>query len=176
MIRELSIFLGLRLLPLIVIITGLFAGCATEECYDNKNALPYAGFYGVMEGKMEGLSIDSVMVYGLGAPGDSILSDGKKRISNLYLPFRIDKDTTAYVFRLINRSLGNYIVSDTVKFVYDLEPVFVSAACGVSYRYKIKEISNSGILIDSVICPGNVITNADRENLKIYFNTGEEAI
>lgn len=148
--------------------------CSTEECYNNRNALPYAGFFGIAEGKIQSLRIDSMAVYGIGAPGDSLLHNGKSGISELYLPFRIDSDTTSYVFRLINKSLGDFILSDTVTFVYNREARFVSSACGVSYVFSIDTIMTRGILIDSVVCEGNKITNANIQNLKIYFNTGEE--
>ncbi|MDE6716776.1 MAG: hypothetical protein K2J70_01160 [Muribaculaceae bacterium] len=165
-----------NILPVIwgAILMSCLWGCSTEECYDNRNALPYAGFYGVLEGKMTEIQIDSVAVYGLGVPGDSLLHKGSSRISDLYLPFRIDNDTTAYIFRLINASLGDYVVADTVRFIYSREARFVSAACGASYVFDMESITSSGVLIDSVVCLGNRITNANSENLKIYFNTGEE--
>ena len=160
-------------LAIIAGLAGLVASCATDECYDNRNALPYAGFYGVMEGKMTTISIDSIRVYGIGATGDSILSEGNRAIANLYLPFRIDSDTTAYVFKLINKAYEPYDIADTVTFIYSREARFVSSACGASYVYNIKEIRNTGLLIDSIAVPGDRITNADMENIQIYFNTGE---
>ncbi|MDE5807012.1 MAG: hypothetical protein K2H76_02780 [Muribaculaceae bacterium] len=152
---------------------GIAAGCATDECYDNRNALPYAGFYGVMDGKMSSISVDSLRVYGIGAPGDSILSEGKRAIANLYLPFRIDSDTTSYVFKLINKAYDEYEIADTVTFVYSREARFVSSACGASYIYTIKDIRNTGLLIDSISVLDGRITNSDIENIQIYFNTGE---
>ena len=157
----------------VVVSAGVITGCSTEECYDNRNALPYAGFYGVMEGEMSAISIDSLRVYGIGAPGDSILSTGSRAVSNLYLPFRIDSDATSYVFKLINKAYEPYDITDTVTFVYSREARFVSAACGASYVYTIQDIRNTGLLIDSVVVPGGRITNADMENIQIYFNTGE---
>ena len=112
-------------------------------------------------------------MYGIGAPGDSILSTGSRAVSNLYLPFRIDSDTTSYVFNLINKAYEPYDITDTVTFVYSREARFVSAACGASYVYTIQDIRNTGLLIDSVVVPGGRITNADMENIQIYFNTGE---
>ena len=165
--------LVLTLALVAMVLTGIVAGCATDECYDNRHALPYAGFYGVMEGKMTTINIDSIRVYGIGAPGDSILSEGNRAIANLYLPFRIDSDTTAYVFKLINKAYEPYDIADTVTFIYSREARFVSSACGASYVYNIKEIRNTGLLIDSVAVPDRRITNADMENIQIYFNTGE---
>ena len=168
---------SLYLLPAIlitIVVTLLANSCATDECYDNRNALPYAGFYGVLDGKMSGVSVDSMSVYGIGAPGDSVLSEGKSAISSLYLPFRIDCDTTVYVFRPVMKTMEMYGIADTVTFIYDREVRFVSSACGASYLYNIRKISYTDYLIDSVVCPGMQITNANNENIKIYFRTGEE--
>lgn len=169
---------SLRLLPSIIVVSLLgilINSCATEECYDNRNALPYAGFYGILQGKMSNVSVDSMEVYGIGAPGDSILSEGKSAISSLYLPFRIDSDTTVYVFRPLMKELLFFEIADTITFIYDREARFVSSACGASYLYNIRKISYTENLIDSVVCPGMQITNANSENLKIYFKTGEDA-
>lgn len=143
-------------------------GCSTDECYQNKNALPLAGFYdsSVPDSK---LAIDSVQVYGVGAPGDSILSPGTGQISSLYMPFRLDSDTTRYVFRYLQKNLQQYDIRDTVTFIYSRNPRFVSSACGASYVFDIDTIKVTGLLIDSVVCPGNAITNMATENLRIYF-------
>jgi hypothetical protein len=152
-----------RLLYGILTITGLaIAGCS-GDCLDNKNALPYAGFYS-SEDPTATVSVDSLRVYGIGAPGDSVLYDGSGSTS-LYLPFRIDSDTTSYVFEPTNIE-G---VSDTVRFIYDRIPRLVSEECGVSYIFRIRNIYCSRQLIDSVTCPNGEITNANSENLRIYF-------
>ncbi|MDE6297024.1 MAG: hypothetical protein K2L89_04175 [Muribaculaceae bacterium] len=168
--RSLLSVLCITIAGIVLFITG----CSTEECYDNRNALPFAGFYGVVDGKMGSISVESLTIYGLGAPGDSVLSEGSKSISNIYLPFRIDSDTTSYVFRIDNPETSEIMVSDTVTFVYSRDVRFVSSACGASYVFNIQSIKNSGLLIDSVVVPEGKITNADRENIEIYFNTGEQ--
>lgn len=167
-----------RIFPSLLLISALLItviSCSTDECYDNRNALPYAGFYGILDGKMTSISVDSMRVYGIGAPGDSILSEGNRSTANLYLPFRIDSDTTSYVFKLVNKALEPYDVCDTVTFIYTREARFVSSACGASYIYTIRDIRNTGLLIDSITVTDGRITNADSENIQIYFNTGEAA-
>lgn len=162
---------GMRMFLYSVILAVIIAGCGTDECYDNRNALPYAGFYGEIEGQMTPIKVDSIEVYGIGAPGDSVLSEGTKSISDLYLPFRIDSDTTRYVFKLCMKAVVQFNIADTVTFVYDREARFVSSACGASYVYKIKDIRNTGLLIDSIVVPEGKITNANKENIRIYFRT-----
>lgn len=144
-----------------VVLLASVAGCGSE-CYENQNALPLAEFY-VNDTAQIQVAIDSVEVIGVGSPNDSVLWDGGTT-DKLYLPFRVTSDTTAYRFHRLNSGL-----EDVVTFVYDRAPVFVSEACGVSYEYRIKDITWQGTMIDSVTCPGGVINNVNATNLYIYF-------
>lgn len=173
MVKPASHIKGLRLLmPLTALAIVAIAACNNSECYDNKNSLPLAGFYS-SDSVPRAISIDSISIYGVGAPGDSILQDSVRSLSQTYLPFRIDMETTTYVIRYLSGLLGRNHIADTITFNYELKPWFVSSACGVIYDYKIKEIITTHYVIDSVTCPGGEITNANKENLRIYFRTGD---
>lgn len=139
-----------------------------STCDDNRNTLPLAGFYAMVEGKMQSVSVDSLQIVGLGAPGDSILSDMHSMASTVHLPFRIDQDETAYDF--IARKDKNTSIHDKVIFRYSRVPQFVSQECGVSYRFNINQISWEGAFIDSVTCPKGYIDNHPLENIHIYFH------
>lgn len=154
--------------PLFILLALLVASCS-DTCSENKNALPLAGFY--PSGGTEKISLDSLGVTGVGIPGDSALSEGGTRIDRLYLPFRIDSDTTRYVFRDAHLYGG---ARDTVTFIYSRTPRFVNVECGVSYIFGIRSITSQGVLIDSVTCPTGFIDNSNLENLKIYFAVTEE--
>ncbi len=148
-------------------------GCTTDECLQNKNALPLAGFYDTAESDRK-VSVDSIEVRGVGVPGDSILFPGTAAASQLYLPFRLDADTTRYVFRYMQKRLAALDIRDTVTFIYSRQPRFVSSACGVSYVFGIKGIKSTGIIIDSVTCPMHEINSMDTENLHIYLRVAPE--
>ncbi len=157
------------LLIIVLCILMLSAGgCNSDECFDNQNALPLAGFYDYQE-PAKTVSIDSIMIYGFMAPQDSVLWDGKKATDEVYLPFKLTSDTTKYVFKYLQKELARYNITDTVTFIYDREPRLVSAACGVSYLFTLKDIKHTQMLIDSVACPSGTITNAPVQNLKIFF-------
>ena len=147
---------------------AIIAGCSTSECYDNQNSLPLAGFYSSAE-HPQTISIDSISILGLGAPGDSVLQDSVRSLSQVYLPFRIDQPSTTYVIRYLAGLPGIYRMADTIIFNYDIVPMFVSSACGTVYYYKMNSIETTHNFIDSVICPLGEITNANIENLKIFF-------
>ena len=148
-------------------------GCATSECYDNQNSLPLAGFYSSGENP-KAIALDSISILGVGAPGDSILQDSVRSISQVYLPFRIDQNSTTYEIRYLAGLPGQYRMKDEITFNYEIIPMFVSTACGTVYYYKMTSIDYTTNIIDSVACPEGEITNANIENLKIFFRVSEE--
>lgn len=152
---------------------GTIGGCSTSECFDNKNSLPLAGFYSSTE-KPVAITLDSISILGIGAPGDSILQDSVRALSSVYLPFRIDETSTTYEIKYLAGLPGFYRISDFITFNYDTVPMFVSMACGAVYYYKMNSIEYTQNFIDSVVCPGGVITNENIENLKIYFRVSTE--
>lgn len=155
-----------KLLPTIsiAILLTIIAACSSE-CLENKNALPLALFVVANDSNstVQQVSVDSIRVTGIGAPGDSVLWDGGS-MQTLYIPFRTDSDTTQYRFTEMRSG-----VSDIVTFIYTRSPRFVSNECGVSFVYDIRSITSQGVLIDSVTCELGEITNKNIENLKIYL-------
>lgn len=160
------VFLGLTI--------GFTGGCSTSECYDNQNSLPLAGFYSSEEVPAS-IALESISIYGVGAPGDSVLQDSVRNISEVYLPFRIDQNSTTYQIFYLSGWPGLYGIFDEITFNYEIIPMFVSSACGTVYYYKMTSIDHTDNFIDSVVCPTGEITNANIENLKIYFKTQEES-
>lgn len=151
----------------------LLAGCSSDECYENKNSLPLAGFYSSDSIPKE-ISIDYVSIYGIGAPGDSVLHDSVSGLKESYLPFRIDQEQTTYVIQYLQGILGRLRVADTITFDYEIKPWFESKACGASYRYVMRNIHTTHHVIDSVTCPTGEIDNKNAVNLRIYFRVAEE--
>lgn len=160
-------------LVFISLLVPFVVGCSTSECFDNQNSLPLAGFYSSTKDP-KAISLDSITILGIGAPGDSILQDSVRTLSQVYLPFRIDQNSTTYQIRYLSGLAGMLRITDRITFNYDIIPMFVSTACGTVYYYKMTSIEHTDNFIDSVVCPGGEITNANIENLKIYFKTGEE--
>lgn len=165
--------LGLRLLPAAVLVCA--AACTTDQCFDNRNSLPLAGFYS-SEAVPQAISLDSVSIYGVGVPGDSVLHDSVRGLSQTYLPFLIGEGlkTTRYVIRYLQQPLGRYGVTDTITFSYNSQPEFVSSACGVVYYFEDVDITTTHMLIDSVTCPKGIITNEAIENIRIYFRVNTQ--
>lgn len=159
-------------LPVLTVLTA----CSGSECYDNHSALPLASFYGYTS--RQSVALNKLEIYGLGAPGDSVLYP-PSTLSQAYLPFRLWQDTTVYVFAyngLLPDSIAlefpELVPRDTLTFIYEPKEWFVSPACGAMYFYEMDTVAHSSFLIDSVAYNG-VITNENSTNIQIFFRDGE---
>lgn len=151
----------IRVLPLLLLIAVALTGCSTGACYDNQNSLPKAGFFSAETG--EAVSVSGLAVGGQGAPNDSLLCEASETVSDVYLPFRPEVGETTFLFK-------HGLIADVVKFTYDSTPYFASADCGAVWRFRIRSVSWSGSLIDSVAVVDSIITNVDAQQLKIFLN------
>lgn len=158
--------------PLIALMLG---ACSTEECLDNKNSLPLAGFYSSSAEPKE-IAIDSISLTAIGQPGDSLILDNARGVSQTFLPFNIDKGETTFrlIYNFTAPREGMTPLYDDITFTYDIRPWFVSSACGAIYKYRVNGIRHTGLLIDSVTCPKGVIDNVAGQNIFIYFRVNEE--
>ena len=109
--------LTLILLPAFVL---TLSSCASDECDDNKNSLPLAEFYSSLP-EPQPVSLDSISIYGIGAPGDRILVDSAASVGQCHLPSRIDKTT---VFAQIDDG-----VETLVTIFHMLSPHFFAPGC-----------------------------------------------
>lgn len=157
-----------------VAVVSLAGGCTSGECLDNRNSLPLAGCYASLP-EPSAVSIDSVSIYGIGAPGDSVLLDSVKSLQQAHLPFRLGTGRTQYVIHYLQRGLPEAASRDTLTFTYTERPYFVSEACGAVYYFEDVKATATSHFIDSVTCPAGRITNRNIENIRIYFRieTGE---
>lgn len=148
-----------------------FSACNTSGCTDNQSSLPYAGFYSSADG--QSMSVDSLDINGLGAPGDTMLYVAGTSLSNVYLPFRATSDVTSYCFHYAQRGIDDSAYNDTLTFTYTSSPYFASEECGAMLRYEIKGLKYTRHLIDSIAVTDSIVTNSDIERIKIYFRTSE---
>ena len=159
----------LHILPGLVAIGAMLSGCSTDECYDNRNSLPLADLY-TIDSVRQAVTIDSISVWGVGVPRDSMLLDTARNVQQIYFPFRIDYTSSSFVIRYDALSgLFPEAPVDTITFGYKPVPVFESQACGVFYRFDDVKVTHTSFLIDSVACPKGYIDNSQTANLEIYF-------
>ena len=155
------------LLPSAFAAALLAAGCSDEECTGYRTTLPTAQFF--LPGG-ERVALDSASVYGIGAPGDSLLADGERNLDEIYLPFNLDADEGRFVVR---DDRGG--IADTITFRYTKDPWFESASCGVVYIYNVESVSHTSHMIDSVVCKDMRIDNMPGAPISVYFRPGQHS-
>lgn len=150
----------------------LACGCNSSGCTDNGSAIPLAGFYSSATGKA--ITLDSLAIFGLGAPHDSALCRPGTVVSEIYLPMPPQANSVAWKIEYKDSLLDNPAFYDTISFRYESIPYFASEECGAMYCYRLRAVSHTSHLIDSVTLTDSLITNADRQTIQIFFRTDQE--
>ncbi len=166
-LRTLPIILSLAVTAVIISLSG----CSTTGCTENRNSIPIAGFYSYST--LDPITVDSVAIGGVGAPADSLLLRPSTRGSQVYLPFRASSTETSFYIRYLSKDLDYPDLYDTLTFTYTSVPYFASADCGAMYHYNITGLDHTNHLIDSVGVIDSIITNLERETIRIFFRTSD---
>lgn len=149
-----------------VLALGLLLGaasCSNETCDQNQSALPLAVFRDAATGAS--VSVRGLAVGAVGAPGDSLLLDTAQTASQVYLPFDMTASETVFFLRY---AAGE---ADTLRVAYDRQPYFASEACGAMYRFRIRRLEHTSLLLDSVAVTDSLVTNLDRPCMALYLRT-----
>lgn len=149
--------------------------CNSNGCNDNRSSIPLAGFYS-SEGKA--ISLNILEIGGIGAPNDSLILSAGTNASEVYLPLRSEWEVVKYYIAYRTNELDYPQLNDTITFRYSSIPYFASEECGAMMRYHVTSIDYTTHLLDSVamVPEDSVITNANVENLRIYFKTSTTEI
>ncbi len=171
-------FNRLRLLPVIAVIavvstTAIMESCNDIGCTDLRSSIPLAGFYSSSTEAQ--VTIDSLLIGGIGAPGDSLLVDTtpSRGVSTLYLPFRSENTSTSFFIKYVQKDLDFPEYVDTITFDYISKPFFASADCGAMFVYDIKSVAYTRHFIDSIAITDSLVNNFDMERIKVFFRTTE---
>lgn len=160
------------LLLAVILLIGVAACNSDEGCEGNTSSMPLAGFYSSQTKKA--ITIDSLTVFGVGVPNDSLLLD-TARASQTYLPLDIEKTQARFVIRYDQQQLAALKLADTITIDYSPRPYFHSEECGAMYYFDVKGYRTTNVLIDSMQIITPVFDNTTAETIKIYFRTGADA-
>lgn len=152
-----------------------WAGCSNGGCLENRSAIPRAAFFDASTGK--GMTLDSLAIGGIGAPGDSLLVSPGTEVGEVYLPMRSKDTKTSWCIAYKYEYLDFEEMNDTLTFAYESIPYFASEECGAAYRYRITSATCTRHIIDSIAVTDSLVTNVDKVYVNIYFRTtgeGEE--
>ncbi len=147
---------------------AILSGCNSSGCTDNKSSIPLAGFYSYTT--LNEVTVKQISIGGVDAPNDSLIVNNSSA-SEVYLPFRAEYDATQFYIHYHSVGIDDPAYNDTLTFTYSRVPYFASEECGAMYKYEITEFTSTYHLIDSIALIDSVITNADRETIRLYFRT-----
>lgn len=146
----------------------LLGSCGSDGCVENRNSIPRAQFYSY-GGQELALVVDSISIYGIGQPNDSMLLDSAVAVTQVYLPLRFTQDSTQYVIQYLQHSLSSPRYNDTLTFVYQAYPYFESIDCGAMYNFNIETCRYTRNVLDSVAVTVPEITNKDVESVRLFY-------
>ncbi len=160
--------IGWLCVALSVVGLSLLTACGESGCYENRSSIPQATFY-AYNMPDRAIAIDSIEVYGVGHPTDSLLVEAGSGTSSLYLPFRSDADTTRYVIHYASQELADTANNDTLMFAYTRFPYFISGDCGVVFNYTITRFEYTCHLLDSAALVTAEVTNTEAEIVQLFY-------
>ncbi|MGL4993786.1 MAG: DUF6452 family protein [Bacteroidales bacterium] len=152
--------LSLILLPSIV-------GCGNEGCQETISVNARCSFYKKSNNKS--FSFDSITVYGVGAPDDSLLYNRSTSQSYVKLPLKKFTEESSYVFHFQGAESEIIDKKDTVTFYYKNQSYFISEDCGTVVHHLVDSVIYTRHYIDSLIIAKQSIINLDEENLLLLF-------
>lgn len=150
---------------------AMLLSCAGDGCTSGTASTPQVGFYS--SSTLKAIAVDSLTVYGIGAPGDSLLLNCGRAISSLELPLRLATGNVQFVLHYNQKAISDVRYNDTITLAYDAKPWFESDECGVFYVFDITSHKCTNHLIDSMAVPNPHVSNLGIETVKLYFRTQE---
>lgn len=148
-----------------------FVSCGDDGCMENRSSIPLIAFYSDADTTRR-VSIDSLMVWGIGQINDSLLLDTAS-VSQFMAPLRDDMDTTRYVLRYDQKNLNPRYKFDTLTFVYHSNIKFESAECGAMFNYIIDDFKYTTHQLVSAKLLTREIDNMNIENVKLFYHVEE---
>ena len=150
---------------------AMLLSCAGDGCTSGTANTPQVGFYS--SSTLKAIAVDSLSVYGIGAPGDSMLLKCGRAISSLELPLRLSTSSVQFVLHYDQEAISDVRYNDTITLAYDAKPWFESDECGVFYVFDITSHKCTNHLIDSMAVPNPHVSNLGIETAKLFFRTQE---
>lgn len=150
----------------------VLGACGSDGCQSSTACIPLAQLYS--SSTQRAITVDSMSVYGIGAPGDSMIVRCGRNVSQFSLPLRTSVGETKYVIHYDQKALSDPRYNDTITLHYNVLPMFDSNECGVVYAFEISDYSCTDHLVDSMAMPYNRITNLTTVSVQLYMRTTEQ--
>lgn len=149
-----------------VIVALTVLSCNNDTCNEGTRALLKTGLY--RAGTTTTLTVDSLSVYGAGAPGDTMVVD-TSAVSQFRLPLRPNVTECKFIVDYCAKAYTD--IHDEITINYEPIPYFVSHECGAMFYFRINNVSYTTAIIDSVAVTDSLITNIDKVSMQIFLRT-----
>ena len=161
----------LNILPifaLLLLVAAVSFSCNNDTCLQNQSSIPKAQLYSSTSQKA--ITVDSLTIFGIGAPGDSMLVKCNK-VSTVLLPLRPTTNITQFVIHYDQKILSDPSMNDTITFDCTPEMFYDSRECGAFYRFAVNKVTHTRHFIDSIAVLVPVFNNTTLETVKIFMIT-----
>ncbi|MFO7977102.1 MAG: DUF6452 family protein [Bacteroidales bacterium] len=160
--RKKQRFIHQVLLMLLVVGAGLLPSCQQDELCEDATQNPVGvRFYSRAEGNSSPATLDSLTVYGVGLPDDSIYAN-QQQVQALELLLDSSKDSTGFVLVFPQ-------ATDTIWLNYQRHSTMISVECGFMAEYTLLSARFTDNLIDTLAINNSQVTNIADEHLQIFI-------
>jgi hypothetical protein len=135
--------------------------CTPGSCFEETECYVKASFYTYPEpGKLS--PPDSLTLYGFN--NDSLIYDKKSAINPALIPLNASSDSSIFIMKING-------VSDTLLFLYNNYPHFISKECGYTYYHQLDTVLPLKHFhsIKRIQYQDKLITNLNVENIRIFY-------
>jgi hypothetical protein len=156
-----SFFKAFTIILLVVAALGLPSCQQDELCEDLTENPLRAGFYRSTDDGSQLLAVDSITVYGLNRPNDSIYNN-QLNVLRMELPLDPARDSSAFVLHFPE-------ATDTIWLTYERTTILVSVECGFAMHFQIQEAHYTTNFIETLEISDSQVINTADEHLKIFI-------
>ena len=112
----------------------VLSNCGSNGCVDNRSSIPLAQFYSY-DAQETALSVDSISIFGIGQPTDSMLLDSAVAVTQVYLPLRFTQDSTQYVIHYEQQGLSSPRIPISCRSIAGRCIILLSIRVGIHVIY-----------------------------------------
>lgn len=149
---------------LLVLLLGaaLLPSCTQEELCEDVTQNPMGvRFYALTGETSSAVTVDSLTVYGVGMPQDSIYAN-QLEVQALELLLDPSKDSTGFVMVFP-------LATDTIWVKYQRHATLISVECGFMEEYTLLSATFTENVIDSLVINTDLVTNQADEHIQIFI-------
>ncbi len=134
-----------------ILLIVFVSSCSDDECRTETDVHLYAS-----------LSIKADSIWVKATDSDSILYNNKKSVQTTQIPLKKFGSESVFIYRINT-------LSDTIHIYHSNYDYLIDYSCGCQVFHTIDSIRHTNHQIEKIEIINSSVTNANEENIKIYF-------